>query len=448
MYRVAPVGLVRPPYYRRGCRPKPKSKVESWLRDQFMTPADKEGYGPRLYDYYKTAELLKEMPIRERIEFVSPYERPWNKMEKSWHRGWHQPLMSTRKAWKLDSVPKYFDTLDFYKYITKTRVDDSQAEFNQFYENSGPSESAMDIFENRVQETLLCLLQSKSSDDKDAVTEFLRNITEDGILCMSDANPELALSRRISYTTRCESFWIRAGFTRMYERHLIFSDEVVPVRKRFPCDDRRRLGELAFTMRDDMALQIRSREPLNNLFEYSDVAKLEKKVFEEHANLDEFVLNPKVYNLWPDDKVLYQAPGYDADVEEPMKYGRLAVKNVLPLYKMMNLWKTDSAVEELQVRSENFTSIAVSSLFNWLNGQAHAIGHTQFTDVERPLTSQLILSTGKEFFFAIGQLNTIAINIDIPGFVNNTRIWRWNSPRGSSVLLSLFAMLILFQYRE
>jgi hypothetical protein len=42
-------------------------------------------------------------------------------------------------------------------------------------------------------------------------------------------------------------------------------------------------------------------------------------------------------------------------------------------------------------------------------------GHTQFTDIEQPITSQLILSDGKEFYFAIGQLNTIAINIEAEG---------------------------------
>lgn len=39
-----------------------------------------------------------------------------------------------------------------------------------------------------------------------------------------------------------------------------------------------------------------------------------------------------------------------------------------------------------------------------------------------PLVSQLILSDGKTFYFAVGQLNTLAININVSGFVNN----RWN----------------------
>lgn len=43
-------------------------------------------------------------------------------------------------------------------------------------------------------------------------------------------------------------------------------------------------------------------------------------------------------------------------------------------------------------------------------------GHTQFTEILHPLSSQLVLSDGHQmFYFALGQLNTIAINIDVEG---------------------------------
>lgn len=32
------------------------------------------------------------------------------------------PLMEPRKSWNLKSFPQYFDTLNFYKYITKSRL--------------------------------------------------------------------------------------------------------------------------------------------------------------------------------------------------------------------------------------------------------------------------------------------------------------------------------------
>lgn len=32
------------------------------------------------------------------------------------------PLMESRKAWNLATLPQYFDTLNFYKYVTKSRL--------------------------------------------------------------------------------------------------------------------------------------------------------------------------------------------------------------------------------------------------------------------------------------------------------------------------------------
>ena len=43
-------------------------------------------------------------------------------------------------------------------------------------------------------------------------------------------------------------------------------------------------------------------------------------------------------------------------------------------------------------------------------------GHTQYTEIQEPLTSQMILSDGIHFWFAVAQLNTLAINIEIEGF--------------------------------
>lgn len=54
-------------------------------------------------------------------------------------------------------------------------------------------------------------------------------------------------------------------------------------------------------------------------------------------------------------------------------------------------------------------------IFQLVNNIYVFLGFTQYTDIESPLTSQLILSNGKEICFAIAQLNTIAINIDVEG---------------------------------
>uniref|UniRef100_A0A915MJ60 Uncharacterized protein n=1 Tax=Meloidogyne javanica TaxID=6303 RepID=A0A915MJ60_MELJA len=74
----------------------------------------------RLLDYYKMQEIVNWLPtIKEKIDFVNPYEREWSGAEKTWHRRWMRPLSRPRKSWTFPPIPNYFDPLNFYKYVTK-----------------------------------------------------------------------------------------------------------------------------------------------------------------------------------------------------------------------------------------------------------------------------------------------------------------------------------------
>jgi hypothetical protein len=44
-------------------------------------------------------------------------------------------------------------------------------------------------------------------------------------------------------------------------------------------------------------------------------------------------------------------------------------------------------------------------------------GYTQYTEIQEPLTSQMVLTDGHQFWFAVAQLNTLAINIEVEGLV-------------------------------
>ncbi|KAI1719912.1 mitochondrial 28S ribosomal protein s30 (PDCD9) domain-containing protein [Ditylenchus destructor] len=416
--------MIRPAYYRKVNKKKPSSDSNGLL-DETLNSGDVDQSGIRLYDYYKTADLVRSMPsISERIEFVSPYQKAWTKSEKKYHRSWLPALMQPRKAFAVPPTPVYFDSLNFYKYITKMRVVDGAeasevfAEYHRTADAALPS-SSVTQFGERLMDTLRCYFLAADATPEERDAELYRNMIEDAHLSLADF-PQLA-ERRITFTPRCESFWIRAGFKHFYERQDIWSDKVTKIKhNRFACDDRRCLGELSFTMRDKLSAQIRSAEPMKNLFEFSDTKQLKAPIFDKGVNIQKEVLfSPRVFNLWEDPDILYQAPGYDADVGENQKYGRVAFKNVRDLHSRIEYWNPDSTEEELEMRRDAYVSTAVTSLFNWLNAQAHVLGHTQYTDIEKPLTSQLVLSDGKEFFFAIGQLNTIATNIDVKGFVNN-----------------------------
>ena len=48
--------------------------------------ADKTADGARLNDYYKVQQIVNWLPtIKEKIDFVNPYERDWSRAERRWH---------------------------------------------------------------------------------------------------------------------------------------------------------------------------------------------------------------------------------------------------------------------------------------------------------------------------------------------------------------------------
>ncbi|VDK50654.1 unnamed protein product [Anisakis simplex] len=381
---------LKPPYYRRTIPAYPATHK---LKEEFPNAGDLDGSGPRLYDYEQMGDIVRSLPkISDKIDFVNPYERPWTRFEKTWHRPWHPFLMSPRKAWNVPSVPRYFDSLNFYKYITKTRLVDG---LNQWYEGIVPPTTS---FQMRLIESLIANLESNQTDidESERVTILLQAVFDAALLTLAQ-NVHRLQNCRISATPRCESFWVRAGFMQI-----------------------RKLGELAFVLRDQLAAHIRTKQPLRPLFKFSNEDELNAEVFDETVDVKQDVIySPKVFNMWPDEKPLWQCAGFEPDSGDEYKSGLLAIKDVSSLNDLLAYWKVEPGEERSIVQRESLTATAIVSLFSWLNAQAHSLGFTQYNDIEWPLVSQMILSDGRDFFFAIAQLNTIAINIDVKGFVNN-----------------------------
>lgn len=64
---------------------------------------------------------------------------------------------------------------------------------------------------------------------------------------------------------------------------------------------------------------------------------------------------------------------------DPNKFGRVAFKDITPIWNFCDWWKVDGEEKEQVVR-DCLTATSVVSLFSWLNGQAHALG------LHKPLT--------------------------------------------------------------
>lgn len=152
--------VYRPPYYRK---PHRHHEPQHILQEEFVNAGDASGAGVRLFDYYKTAEMVNSLPtIKEKIDLVSPYERPWTRAEKTWRRDWHPTLMATRKAWGIPPTPAHFDTLDYYKYLTKMRVENKS--LDEFYQGLRPPTADLDVscdslYENPI---FMCRTASKT----------------------------------------------------------------------------------------------------------------------------------------------------------------------------------------------------------------------------------------------------------------------------------------------
>ncbi|VDL75944.1 unnamed protein product [Nippostrongylus brasiliensis] len=427
--------VFRPPYYRK---PHPPREPLHMLQEEFPNAGDASGAGVRLFDYYKTAELVNQLPtIKEKIDFVSPYERPWTRPEKTWRRDWHPRLMSPRKAWALPTVPAYFDVLKYYQYITKMRL--VETPLDEYYHGLNPPTAS---FEKAVQESLRAILASDRFESEDErVSAILAALIDEAIFSVAHNVPRLA-DYRVAYNVQSESFWIRSGFLFLYDKQPIGSNKVIRdilKSKKFLGDDRRKLGELAFVSRDRLAVQLRSREalaPLHSL-ETEDACL---PVFPDDVDVVKDILySPKVMNLWPDENPLWQCPGYFVEsgtrglfrsslpsitllffyvgvffLDETHTYSRIAAKSLQLLDERCNDWGAPPE-ERAEMWHDCAKAQAVASLFTTLCAQAHTHGFTQYTDVTRPFTSQLMLSNGVDFVFAVGQLNTIAINIECDG---------------------------------
>ncbi|EJD74756.1 hypothetical protein LOAG_17972 [Loa loa] len=372
----------------------------------FPNEGDSSGMGPRLYDYQVMSELVRSLPsASERIDFVNPYEREFTQREKRFHRPWQAQLLKTRKAWRIQSFPNYFDPLNFYQYITKTRCIEG---LSKWYDEPAPVLTK--DFEDRLSEMLKLHLESSNVDsEQDRTTRILRSFLDLLLENVIQSGMYACLAhQRISHTPRCESFWIRSGFDALYENL---------VRYRHRGDSRAKLGELAFVMRDAFAAQLRTKHPLKPLMSLWD-EEVTKPLFDPSFNVkDELIYSPAMFGMMADADPLWQCPGYEPDCGEEYKYGQIGFKQFNDLDMHCKKWKVKGEEEKI-VRNECLRASAVVSLFSWLNAQAHTLGFTQYNDIEYPLVSQLVMSDGKQFFFAIAQLNTLLINVDIEGIIN------------------------------
>ncbi|GMR34771.1 hypothetical protein PMAYCL1PPCAC_04966, partial [Pristionchus mayeri] len=382
------------------------------LQEEYLNAGDLTD-GARLYDYKRTGEIAASIPsIADRINFVSPYERPWTKAERTWRREWHPALVAPRKAWAVPAIPGHFDVLNFYKYVTKTHVGHSS--LDSFYEGLN---LPMETYKELTLASMRANLTSTAFDsEEDRISAILAALVDDAITSLVHSRPELA-EQRISYKSKSEAFWIRGGFSFLYETMTPDGEKHTHIwnNQKYAGDDRRKLGELAFVHRDELAVSVRSKTPVEPLLDGSEI---NDKFWQAEDKIESELYSPRVFNMWPDGEPLWQCPGYFVESDETHQHTRLAVKSMFGLQeRIKDHWKCGD-VESGVVLDECAIAQAVASTFAHLTAIAHTQGFTQYNDITAPLSTQFVLSDGKMFYFAVAQLNTLAINVELENFRN------------------------------
>ncbi|GMT12936.1 hypothetical protein PFISCL1PPCAC_4233, partial [Pristionchus fissidentatus] len=383
------------------------------LQEEYLNEGDLND-AARLYDYKRTGEIAASLEnIAERIAFVSPFERPWTTAEKTWRRDWHAQLVAPRKAWSLPAVPAHFDVLNFYKYITKTHVE--HAPLDSVYEGL---KLPTHTFKELTSASLRANLESTAFDSEaDRTSAILAALLDDAVLSLVHARPQLA-EQRVSYKSKSEAFWVRGGFSFLYDHQEIGEEKIeqkIWNNQKYTGDDRRKLGELAFVHRDELAASVRAKQGLAALL---DGSASTDEFWKSEETIKEELYSPRVFNMWPDGEPLWQCPGYFVESAESYQHTVLAVKSIAGLSeKITEHWRMRGEEAET-TEKECVTAQAVASAFANLAATAHTQGFTQYNDVTASLSTQLVLSDGRNFYFAVAQLNTIAINVELKDFPN------------------------------
>lgn len=125
------------------------------------------------------------------------------------------------------------------------------------------------LFQKQVTESLISTLDGKTEFDKDSANEFLAQFTDHGQTSLG--HNRSFIDQRFSLNSRCESFWICAGFEELYKKEDPITGEIKTDRhymQKYIGDHRHKLGELAFTMRDELVAQIRLQTPMTVSYKF------------------------------------------------------------------------------------------------------------------------------------------------------------------------------------
>lgn len=347
----------------------------------------------------------RSVKIRERETYADKYNSLDTVEEKLFYKNL-QHYYGTR-CFLLKEGEFPVDLLPFAKYTTRTRtVEADEKLFHQLLNfNANEAKELVDRIRPYLQEALLFELLGRhrpddvSSGQKTAA--LVERINDILLSSLSMQYPHL-LDASVDYSPRVEAFWLAGNFHpspdlyKEREKKKEALEKENKLRYMVPLEIKVDLEEtvehhIQYVSRPLVAL--RSKLPLSQL----DTALVSGSDSElEKFLADDFPCPTLSHGLEEIRRFGTNLPGYWPG--DPCEFGLLS-------YHHLNELNVSKVILE-QEKKSRLVSQALLNGFSWLHAQASILGFSTFSELTYPLTSQQVMTDGRNFSFSLYQLNT------------------------------------------
>uniref|UniRef100_A0A0K8SKB9 28S ribosomal protein S30, mitochondrial n=1 Tax=Lygus hesperus TaxID=30085 RepID=A0A0K8SKB9_LYGHE len=317
------------------------------------------------------------------------------------------------KCYWLEESKLPIDSLSFVKYITRTRsVEADLKSFQQLMAfNSSEVKELLERIRPYLQEALLFELLGRTKENlsEEKAAGVLVERINDVLLSSLSMQYQHLLDATVDYNPRLEAFWLAGNFHPSVELYKERTNE----KKRLEKENKRKVKPEPIDIDPAQVVehhiqyighplvQLRSKLPLTQLD--TDM------VADRDPELDKFLSET------------YYSPSLRFGLQEIRRFGTNlpgfwpgdeCEHGLISYHYMKDVNDVPDSMVEAERRSR-LKSQAILSGFGWLHAQAALLGFSTYQELTYPLTSQQVITDGRQFSFNLYQLNTTLIHKEL-----------------------------------
>ncbi|KAF6206634.1 hypothetical protein GE061_017870 [Apolygus lucorum] len=317
------------------------------------------------------------------------------------------------KCYYLEESNLPLDSLSFVKYITRTRSIEADVKtFQQLLAfNASEAKELLERIRPYLQEALLFELLGRTKENlsEEKAAGVVVERINDVLLSSLSMQYQHLLDAAVDYKPRLEAFWLAGTFHPSAELYKERSDEIKRLEKENkrkekpePIDiDAAEVVEHHIQYIGHPLVQLRSKLPLTQL----DTDIVGDSDLEWDKFLSETYYSPSLrFGLQEIRRFGTNLPGFWPGDE--CEHG------LVSYHYMKDVNDVSKSMVEGE-RKSRLTSQAVLSGFGWLHAQAAFQGFSSYQELTYPLTSQQVITDGRQFSFNLYQLNTMLIHKEL-----------------------------------